>query len=186
MPPSGTSLSAEHFRLGLSSAEVRHAVEHAAWAAAFAQEAALLLKVLGPAALGVEHVGSTAVPGLTAKPILDLLVGVERVAVSETLTPALLGAGYEHRPSGDTSERRYYVKGTREWRLAHLSLIAVDSEGYREQIAFRDMLRGDSLLVEQYAALKRALADRYPDDRVAYTDGKAAFIREALARGVRE
>lgn len=181
-PPADASLAIPRRQLGLSAAEVRHAAEHDAWTMAFAQEAMLLREALGAAALRIEHVGSTAVPALIAKPILDLLVAVARLADADELTPALQSAGYNHRAAGDSPQRRYFVKGSRQWRLAHLSVVALGSEGYREQIAFRDMLRGDAALVDQYATLKRDLAVQFPADREAYTEGKAAFIRAALER----
>ena len=110
--------------LGLSNAEVRHAMAHDRWAIAYEYEARLLNAALGPLVLDIQHVGSTAVPGLLAKPILDIIIAVSDLNYVPAIEPALLNVGWIRRPTGDTVDRRYFVKGVPEWRTGHLSVVA--------------------------------------------------------------
>lgn len=132
--------------------------------------------------LAIEHVGSTSVPGLAAKPILDLAAGVPNLADAEALFPALQTLGYAHKADPEIPERLYLVKGPPERRTHHLSLAEPTSRFWRGHLRFRDLLRADAALATAYARLKLALARRHPDDRPAYQDGKQAFIDAALGR----
>ena len=132
----------------------------------------------------VEHVGSTAVPGLAAKPVLDVQAVVLDLArageVAEVLAPSgwhLVPAGLDARPW-----RRFLVQVVDGHRAAHLHLLLAAGERWREQLAFRDALRADPALVRAYAELKRSLAAQHGSDREAYMDGKAAFVRSVLTR----
>ena len=154
-----------------------------AWPALFAGEAARLWGALGGRVLSVEHVGSTSVPGMDAKPILDLMAGVESLAGAEELVPLLRGAGYEQKPDPDNPDRLYFVRGPAELRTHHLSLAEPGSRFWRQQLRFRDLLRADPTLAAGYARLKRALAERHREDRLGYAAGKQPFIEAALARG---
>ncbi|MEO3752373.1 GrpB family protein [Streptomyces sp. B6B3] len=161
------------------------------WAADAEAERARLLDLLAPWLVdGVEHVGSTAVPGLVAKPILDLMASVhDPEAVVERALRRLVEDGWCHVPPELDGRpwRRFFVKPdpSGQRRKAHLHLLPCDHERWREQIAFRDMLRRDAHLAARYADLKRRLAHEYGDDREAYTEAKAQFIAEALRRGAR-
>lgn len=130
----------------------------------------------------VAHVGSTAVPGLAAKPTIDLLaqVAADDVAV---VVAALAADGWARIPSGSSPRSRWcslaLPDGAR--RRAHLHLLAPDDPAWGEHLAFRDALRADPLLARRYAALKAELATRHRGDREAYTDAKATFVRGVLA-----
>jgi len=176
--PSGNEPSA----LGLDRGTVRVVPHRPAWAALFAEEAARLRAALGDRVLAIEHVGSTSVPGLAAKPILDLAASVPDLADAEALLPALAALGYQHKPDPDLPERLYLVKGPAERRTHHLSLAEPASRFWREHLRFRDLLRADATLAAEYARLKLALAERHPHDRPAYQAGKQAFIDDALGR----
>ena len=162
--------------LGLESGTVRLVPYDPAWAALFAAEARRLHAALGPELpLALEHTGSTAVPGLAAKPILDLLGGYPPGTSVERYVAALLRAGYVHRGEQGIPGREFFRRGDpRAW---HLHLVGHGSTVWREQLAFRDALRGDPALRDAYAALKLALARRFPRDRESYIDGKGAFVR---------
>jgi GrpB-like predicted nucleotidyltransferase (UPF0157 family) len=166
--------------LGLERTRVAVAPYDPAWPALFADEAARLRTALGDRILSVEHVGSTSVPGLDAKPILDLMAGVESLAGAEGLLPALRDAGYEHRLDPDNPDRLYFVRGPAELRTHHLSLAEPGARFWRQQIRFRDLLRGDPGLAAEYARLKHELAAAHPADRLAYAAGKQPFIEAAL------
>ncbi|MFL5386233.1 MAG: GrpB family protein [Longimicrobiaceae bacterium] len=167
--------------LGLDRTRVVVAPYDPAWPALFADEAARLRAGLGGRILSVEHVGSTSVPGMDAKPILDLMAGVESLAAAEALLPALRELGYEHRPDPGIPERIYLVRGPAERRTHHLSLAEPASAFWRRQLRFRDRLRADPTLAAEYARLKRSLAGCHPTDRLAYAAGKQPFIDAAIA-----
>ncbi len=131
----------------------------------------------------IEHVGSTAVPGLPAKPIIDLQAAVADLevadAVAATLAPYgwyFVGPGLDRRPW-----RRLFVKVVDGHRAAHLHLMTAGSSRLSEQRAFRDALATDLALRKAYAALKRDLAAQHTD-RAAYTDAKGDFVRMVLSR----
>ncbi len=168
--------------LGLESGRVRVVDYDPRWPALFIEAEREIRAALGARILGVEHVGSTSVPGLCAKPVLDLLAGVRDFDAAHALVPDLEAIGYEHRPDEDIPDRHYFRRRQGSLRLHHLSLAEPDSHHYRVTIAFRDALRADARLAGAYAELKRELAARYPYDRTAYLDGKAAFVASVTAR----
>jgi GrpB-like predicted nucleotidyltransferase (UPF0157 family) len=168
--------------LGLDRTRVVVVPYDPAWPRLFEEEAARLRAALGDRILSIEHVGSTSIPGMDAKPILDLMVGVERLGEAEGLLPALWEMGYEHKPDPDNPERIYLVRGPAECRTHHLSLAETTSAFWRRHLRFRDLLRADAALADEYARLKHALAERHRGDRPAYQDGKQPFIDGVLAR----
>jgi GrpB-like predicted nucleotidyltransferase (UPF0157 family) len=129
---------------------------------------------------GIHHVGSTAVPGLEAKPIIDILVGVRDLETARGCFEPLADLGYLYAPYLP-AEMHWFCKPDPARRTHHLHLVPSGSPRYRNELAFRDRLRADPRLAADYAALKRRLALRHPDDREAYTEGKDRFIQEALA-----
>jgi GrpB-like predicted nucleotidyltransferase (UPF0157 family) len=136
---------------------------------------------LGARILDVHHVGSTAVPGLCAKPILDVVVSIPDFERGLELAPALERFGYEFRPGEEIPDRHYFRRKVDGIRTHHLSLAEPASRHHAVTLAFRDALRSDPARAEAYATLKRDLARRFPMDRVSYTEGKSVFVREVLA-----
>ena len=140
---------------------------------------------------GVEHVGSTAVPGLAAKPVIDLMASVrDPDAVVDQAGEALGAEGWWYVPpelDSGGSWRRFFVKPdpSGQHRYAHLHVIAAGHPRWADQIAFRDALRRDDNLAGRYADLKRRLAAEHASDREAYTEGKGEFVRDALGRDAR-
>jgi len=130
---------------------------------------------------GIHHVGSTAVPGLDAKPVVDILVGVADLETSRACFEPLAALDYVHAPYR-AAEMHWFCKPHPSRRTHHLHLVPRGSRRYREELAFRDHLRADREAAERYAALKRRLASRLGDDREAYTEAKGDFIRAALAQ----
>jgi GrpB-like predicted nucleotidyltransferase (UPF0157 family) len=155
------------------------------WPAIFAYESARLQAILGADAAVIEHIGSTAVPGMGAKPIIDVMIGVADLAMIERRIPELQADGYRYVPEFERSMpmRRYFVKTNAQPGHFHVHAVILDSPFWKSHLAFRDALRADPRLAADYWKLKQRLAARYPNDREAYTDGKSAFIREAMARG---
>jgi GrpB-like predicted nucleotidyltransferase (UPF0157 family) len=130
------------------------------------------------AALRIEHVGSTAVPGLPAKPIVDVQVSVHDVEDESSYAPAIEGLGVALR-SRDLGHRYFRPAGDLP-RTVQIHVIEAGSEWEREHLLFRDFLRADEGTRTRYGRLKLELAVRYREDRLAYTDAKTAFILDAL------
>lgn len=156
------------------------------WAARASTERERLTELLGPWLMAdIEHVGSTAIPGLAAKPIIDLAATVaDSDAVAAQAAEDLAADGWHYVPPDldGRTWRRFFVKPdtSGQHRKAHLHLIETDHPRWSEQIAFRDALRRDQVLARRYEDLKRQLADQYGNDREAYTNGKAAFVASVL------
>ncbi len=151
-----------------------------AWPTRFAAERARVAEALGDLALDIQHIGSTAVPGLAAKPIIDLLVLVRDLEDAPACIAPLSELGYIFVDHVANLERRFFRKGMP--RTHHLHIVAVGSSEAHRHPAFRDALRADPELRAAYARLKRDLAAQNEGDRLAYTRGKTAFVRAALAR----
>jgi GrpB-like predicted nucleotidyltransferase (UPF0157 family) len=151
------------------------------WPALFEEEKSALADAIGDFVTGgIHHVGSTAVPGLDAKPIIDILIGVKSLDASRPAFDRLAGLGYMYAPYR-ADEMHWFCKPNPSRRTHHLHLAPVDDKRYRDELAFRDRLRASPDLAQSYADLKRSLARRFEHDREAYTQAKATFIGEALA-----
>jgi GrpB-like predicted nucleotidyltransferase (UPF0157 family)/ribosomal protein S18 acetylase RimI-like enzyme len=150
------------------------------WPERFAAERAALEEAIGAWATGgIHHVGSTAVPGLDAKPIIDILAGVDSLDASRACFAALVGLGYLYAPYRP-EEMHWFCKPHPSRRTHHLHLVPTDSGRFRDELAFRDRLRADPEIAGEYVALKRDLAERFAEDRETYTEAKAEFIRRTL------
>lgn len=166
--------------LGLASGTVSVVRYDPAWPALYSTEIARLEPILRShgVSLVFEHTGSTAVPGLAAKPVLDLLAGRlehDRAAA----IAALQAGGYIYRGEQGIVGRDFFRRG--EPRQYHLHLTLVDSPFWHDHRMFRDYLRAHPDAAEAYGTLKSELATRYPHDRAAYIDGKSAFVNAILA-----
>ncbi len=170
------ALCSEQLMIGLKRGTVDVVPYALDWGPAFQKEALLLRKALGQAALAIEHIGSTAIPGMPAKPIIDLMVAVADLAKSRQLIPLLEDAGYDHRPHDCVPDRHFFAKGEDGERTHHLSMADASSTFWRCQMSFRDYLRTDHQAAVQYANLKIELASKCHNDRNSYTDAKEPFI----------
>jgi GrpB-like predicted nucleotidyltransferase (UPF0157 family) len=133
--------------------------------------------------VAVEHIGSTSVPGLAAKPVIDVLLGARTLAEIESKIGALDALGYVYVPKYERElpMRRYFVKLSAESLRIHLHAVEQGSRIWREHLAFRDALRADAGLRSRYQALKLRLAETHAEDKSAYTSAKDPFIRDVLA-----
>jgi GrpB-like predicted nucleotidyltransferase (UPF0157 family) len=152
-----------------------------AWPVQFAAEAARLCAVLDPAlVLGIEHFGSTAIPGLAAKPIIDILVAVRSLAQAKaTMIEPIIALGYVYWPDNPKSDRMFFVKGMPpygERRTHHVHITEPGGEMWQRRLAFRDHLRANPAEASRYEALKRNLAAQFPADRERYTDAKTEYV----------
>lgn len=150
------------------------------WAEDFEAERAALDECIGPwIAGGIHHVGSTAVPGLAAKPVIDILVGVADLEQSQPCINRLEALSYRYLPYR-TEVMHWFCKLHRGCRTHHLHLVPMGSRRYDDELAFRNALRADPFLAARYAVMKKDLARRFAGDRDAYTQHKAPFIHEVL------
>jgi GrpB-like predicted nucleotidyltransferase (UPF0157 family) len=151
-----------------------------AWIDRFETEKAFLEQLLEPWREGpIEHVGSTAVVGLCAKPVIDIMVGVRSLSASEPAKDMLRQAGY-HYAEYKTGVMHWFCKPSFSMRTHHLHLVPFEAPLWRERLAFRDLLRRNERVAEEYAALKQELARTFEFDREAYTDAKYPFIKRVL------
>jgi GrpB-like predicted nucleotidyltransferase (UPF0157 family) len=167
--------------LGLESGTVTVVPYDERWVRLFEEAADELRNALGPRITNIHHVGSTAVSGLAAKPVLDILVTIPDFERARGLAPLLANLGYEYRPQEEIPDRHYFRRLRGTTRTHHLSLAESTSHYHRATIAFRDALRRDHTLADAYAALKHELAAQFPRDRQSYLEGKTAFVQSVLA-----
>jgi GrpB-like predicted nucleotidyltransferase (UPF0157 family) len=150
----------------------------AGWPGRFAREAARLARGLGQEAVRIDHIGSTSVPGLGAKDIVDIQVSVRSFEPEAAYREPLERLGYVHRPDAEPSHRFFYLADGTGRRLVNLHVCEVGSYWERRHLEFRDRLRRDPGLRREYEALKRRLAPLYSDTN-DYSEAKSDFI-EAL------
>lgn len=151
-----------------------------AWIDTFERERLFLEKLLEPWRKGpIEHVGSTAVVGLCAKPIIDIMAGVRSLSDSAPARDVLTKAGYQYAEY-KTEVMHWFCKPSFAKRTHHLHLVPFESPLWRERLAFRDVLRTNAKVADEYATLKQELACRFEFDREAYTDAKLPFIERVL------
>lgn len=156
-----------------------------AWPEQFQAEKAVLEQGLSPWLAGpIEHVGSTAVPGLIAKPVIDIMVAVEGLQASKPAIQKAEALGYCYWPY-KANVMHWFCKPSDEYRTHHLHLVPFASELWQARIGFRDALIRDRQLADEYAKLKTGLAKQHRNDREAYTEGKTEFIKQALELSLR-
>ena len=152
-----------------------------AWPSKFEEERAVLEGLLARWVVAdIEHVGSTAVPGLAAKPVIDIMVPVESLEASRGSIAAASHAGYIYWPY-KADVMHWLCKPSAAHRTHHLHVVPFGSPLWFDRLRFRDALRGDPELAQRYAELKLRLAKRYRYDREAYTEGKSDFVTAVLA-----
>lgn len=152
------------------------------WPLRFASEAALLRAALGQWLVAdLEHIGSTAVPGLVAKPVIDIMGPVANLQDSVAAIDAAQSLGYCYFPY-KPEQMHWFCKPSPEFRTHHLHLVPYDSPLWHDRLAFRDALRQDAKLAAQYRELKSELAAKHRLDREEYTDGKSSFVQAVLQK----
>jgi GrpB-like predicted nucleotidyltransferase (UPF0157 family) len=155
---------------------------NAAWPRLFEEEAATLEAVLAPWLAGpIEHIGSTAVPGLVAKPIIDIMAGVRDLPSSVGARSAVETLAYVYFPYR-AEVMHWFCKPSPTHRTHHLHLVPFNSQLWSDRLEFRDYLRSSPSAAREYTALKMSLAARNRFDREAYTTGKGDFVRSILQR----
>ena len=160
---------------GLNSGELRLVTVGPEWASRFTRERDRIASVLGAAAIDIQHIGSTAVPGMLAKPILDLAVAIRSFKVGHSLLPVMDALGYEYRGEYGIPGRHYFVRGN-PLRTHHLHMLEQGSPDWSRHIGFRDRLLRSRELADLYSELKRENLARSSGSRDVYQALKASFI----------
>jgi GrpB-like predicted nucleotidyltransferase (UPF0157 family) len=170
--------------LGLDKNEVRLVPHNPQWILLGLRECETVGRLLGDRARAVVHVGSTSVPGMEAKPILDIVAAVDDdLPVDDVVTR--LCAGDEYAYEGDKRDEGglLFVRGHGEFRTVHVHVVGEASPAWGSYLGFHRLLLEDPAARERYQSAKRCLARRYADDRVGYTHAKSAVVEELLASG---
>ncbi len=160
-----------------------------AWPSLFEEERARIERAIGPWVEEIEHVGSTAVPGLAAKPVIDIMVGVKSLDDTPIFVKRLEAIGYEYVPELERQmpQRRYFRKLRQGRRTHQIHLVErSDAAFWDRHVLFRDYLRAHPEVAEGYARLKYEVSERFREERVAYTDAKTGFIAEVVRLAEKE
>lgn len=151
------------------------------WTDLFDQEAMLLQVVLGETALQIEHIGSTSIPGMAAKSIIDIMVAVPSLIRSSELIFGLDSIGYTYKPFDIIPERMFFAKEIQpEIRTHHLNLTQKGSEYWKNQLMFRDYLRKNDQLASEYIQIKKSFADYYARTKHIDVEWKSEFVAKVL------
>lgn len=151
------------------------------WSSKFESERALLEDILGPWLAGrIQHIGSTAVPLLPAKPVIDIMAPVHTLELSRPAIESATNAGYVYYPY-KSDVMHWFCKPSPSFRTHHLHLVPLGSRLWFERLAFRNALRTSPALAAEYAELKLRLAVEFRRDREVYTDAKEPFVRRVLS-----
>lgn len=154
----------------------------AEWPALFAAERDRLLARFPGRFHDVQHIGSTAVAGLAAKPVIDLMAGVDSMETAVAMNEPLCRFGYTTSAEFNAGlvDRQWFMRWADGRRTHHLHVVVHDGPVWRQRLKFRDLLRKDAALAERYQALKSRLATQHPKDREAYTAAKTDFIHAVV------
>jgi GrpB-like predicted nucleotidyltransferase (UPF0157 family) len=165
--------------IGLKKGIVRLVPHNVEWVQAYEAERARIEAAIGPYILEIQHVGSTSIPGIAAKPIIDIGVGVADFEAARVCIAPLEALGYTFHGEHGIPGRHYFTRG--DPTLYHTHMHETTSRAWGNLVLFRDYLLAHPDEARAYLELKQRLADRYRCDRRAYTEGKAAFIERILA-----
>lgn len=165
--------------------EVIHIVSYdPSWPERFAREKKILEATLGAWITdGVHHVGSTSIPGMSAKPIIDIMVGVKNLSDAKACIPLLEQIQYCYYPY-KPDEMIWLCKPSFSKRTHHLHLMEASHPQWKAKLAFRDYLKSHPNAKEEYRALKAALAETYHEDREAYTEAKGEFVTKIVNKAL--
>ena len=170
--------------IGLKRGVVHLEPHDPAWDVSAREVIGVLKSILGVEARDIQHVGSTAIPSIAAKPIVDIAVGMEAPEAMRGYDASLAERGILYRKQ-EFGDELLYVVGDEARRTHFIHVVRWNGERWRNYIGFRDYLNANPVAAAEYSDLKRSLAERFPEDREAYVQGKAEWIRRLLAEEVR-
>ena len=164
--------------IGLERGGVRLVPHDPEWARIYEGERARIEAAIGVHVLDIQHVGSTSIPGIAAKPIVDIAIGVESYEGARVCIAPLEALGYTYHGEHGIPGRHYFTRG--DPTLYHVHMHEVTSRAWGNLVLFRDYILAHPKEAQAYLELKQRMAERHRRDRRAYTDGKAAFIERIL------
>jgi len=164
--------------IGLEQGEVKLYPYNFKWKKVFEEEKKQIQIGIGKYILEIQHIGSTAIPRILAKPIIDIAVAVKNFEEASICIDLLVKLEYEYKGEFGIPRRHFFVKG--DPRLFHLHMLEITSKEWKNHISFRDFLREHPDKAKLYSELKLQLVQKYKSDREAYSDNKAPFIEEIL------
>ncbi|WP_394171880.1 GrpB family protein [Guptibacillus hwajinpoensis] len=152
------------------------------WESQFDYERKRIIAAIGDKIAGIEHIGSTSIKGLKAKPIIDIMIGIKDLNSTSALVQPLSEIEFEYVPKPELTERRFFRKGLWGRGTCHLHICEIHSTEWIEKTVFRDYLREHPEFAQEYALLKSELATKYKYDRPAYTQQKEPFIKGIIKK----
>jgi len=154
------------------------------WPLMYEHEKALILGAIGHIIADIEHIGSTSIIGMGAKPIIDIMIGLHQLDDARECIPRLEALGHRYVPEFETRipERRFFRKGPDEARSHHIHMVERASQFWQDRIRFRDYIRTHPEDAMLYFLLKQELAARFGSNRQGYSDAKASFIQALLSK----
>jgi GrpB-like predicted nucleotidyltransferase (UPF0157 family) len=167
-------------KLGTTGGQIEIVPYSAEWPELFELEAHRIKSVCGDIITVVEHIGSTAIPGMPAKPILDIMPGLDSHQDGLKTIAPLQQLGYEYFGENGIPGRFYFGLRSEQRSVVHVHIFEIGTENWFRHLIFRDYLRSNPAVAAQYAELKRELAVRFRNDREAYTNGKSEFINSVV------
>jgi GrpB-like predicted nucleotidyltransferase (UPF0157 family) len=167
--------------LGLERGTVEVVPYTTLWASLFHHESKRLADTLGSLALDIQHIGSTSVPGLAAKPILDVGIMVAKEEDVAKCVPLLTTLGYSYRGDRGLDQGHFFDRGSEQHLTHYLHMLMIGSQSWQNYLRFRDYLIAHPATRDRYMQLKQELAIQFATDRAAYTAAKAQFIQQILS-----
>ena len=168
--------------IGLQQKKVKLLAYNTAWPRLYKREEKLLLSVAREYILDIQHIGSTSVPGMKAKPIIDIVIGVKSLKDGKKCVGGLEKIGYEYKHDAGVKGRHFFVKGTEKNRTHYIHIVKLNGNNWENYIYFRDYLRAHKIAVIKYNKLKEQLAKKYKHDRDTYTTRKSFFIQGIIKK----
>jgi GrpB-like predicted nucleotidyltransferase (UPF0157 family) len=169
-------------KLGTAGGQIEIVPYSAEWPVLFELEAERIKSVCGDTLSAIEHIGSTAIPGMLAKPILDIMPGLDTHPDGMKTIAPLQQLGYEYFGENGIPGRFYFGLRFEQRSVVHVHIFEIGTEDWKRHLIFRDYLRLNPAVAAQYAALKKELAVRFRHDREAYTNGKSEFINAVVQK----
>lgn len=172
--------------IGLKRGVVKLSKYNPKWKTLFEEESNKLLAVASDYFEDVEHIGSTAIPDIVSKPIIDILASINSLSNISRIIEPLKKLDYIHRGEQGIPGRHLFVKGGEEFRTHHLHVVEKNHHEWTKHILFRDYLRANPKDAEEYSTLKQVLLKKFELDREKYTTGKSEFIEEIIKKAKEE
>ncbi|HHE38640.1 MAG TPA: GrpB family protein [Candidatus Cloacimonetes bacterium] len=150
------------------------------WITLYRNEEKILEKAIGSLVIDIQHIGSTSIPWLCAKPIIDILIGVDSMKTADKTIKIMEKIGYQFKGEAGIPGRYFFVKGKEDKRTHHLHMIVYNTERWKNYLLFRERLHRSKAVREEYCKLKIKSAEKYQYNREAYTESKSEFIQKTL------